>query len=68
MRSFFTRERIASTVVTVVRAARFIDSDGLAGRFSALSALPQYLTNAMFGFATAVALPMPRLSSDACGL
>ena len=46
-------------------AAKFIASDGLAGRFSASSDLPQYLMNAILGFATAVALPMrvARLSS-----
>ena len=46
----------SSTVVTVVRAARFIDTDGLAGRLSVPSILPQYLIRAMLGLATAVAL------------
>ena len=45
-----------STVVTVVKAARFIERDGFAGRLSVSSILPQYLMKAMFGLATAVAL------------
>jgi hypothetical protein len=45
-------------VVTVVKAAKFMDRDGLAGRFRARSFLPQYLIKAIFGFATAVALPI----------
>ena len=43
------------TVVRVRKPSRVIDSDDTAGRFSAISRLPQYLIRAMFGWAMAVA-------------
>jgi hypothetical protein len=43
-------------VVVVDMVAKFIDTDGLAGRFNVASRLPQYLMNAIFGCADAVAL------------
>jgi hypothetical protein len=45
-------------VTAVVKAAKFIESDGLAGKLSVSSVFPQYLMNAMFGWAIAVALPI----------
>ncbi len=45
------------TRVRVRRASKVMDSDPTAGRFSALSRLPQYLIRAIFGWATAVAVP-----------
>ena len=50
-----SRSEQNSTVVVVVNAARFIESDELAGRRRALSRLPQYLMSAIFGCAMAVA-------------
>jgi hypothetical protein len=49
-----------STVVCVVSADSVSDSEPAAGRFSAASRLPQYLTSAMFAHARAVADGMAR--------
>ena len=46
----------ASTLVRVVKPSSVIDSEGVAGTLPRPGRLPQYLTKAMFGWATATAM------------